>query len=154
MEFKAQRFQAVEINVPSGTTLRQFNFPDLPQLTGRNGQPVIIDSIVFYSHTSTPKSPNSGADVISDADLKKSFLTIYQGDLSIIQNQPIASLVYAGDVGAGTQGATFNQPLLRNLINVSWTKCYITTPAAAPTGGVVYSIGIFYTVQNQTANSY
>ena len=154
MQFATQRYQTVEINVPSGTTLRQFNFPDLPQLTGRNGQPVIIDSIVFFSNKATPVSGNSGSTVISDADLEKSFLTIYQGDLAIINNMPCASLSFVGDLVNGTTGTVFAQPLTRNLINVSWTKCYITTPSAAPTGGVVYNIGVYYTVQNQTANSY
>jgi hypothetical protein len=154
MQFATQRYQTVEINVPTSTTLRQFNFPDLPQLTGRNGQPVIIDSIVFFSHSASPVSGNSGSAVISNADLEKSFLTIYQGDLAIINNMPCSSLSFVGDLGGGTYGQVFQQPLTRNLINVSWTKCYITTPSAAPTGGVVYSIGVYYTVQNQQANSY
>jgi hypothetical protein len=150
-DFKTQRFEAVEINVPSGTTLRKFNFPDLPNLTGRNGFPVVIDSIEFFSVTATPKSPITGADVISNADLAKSFLTVYQGDLQVLYNIPCNSLVRVGTIATGFDGSVLGIPLLRDLINVSWTKCFISTPAGAPTGDVVYSIGVHYTVvESQT----
>jgi hypothetical protein len=149
MEFKTQRFEAVEINIPTGTTLRKFNFPDLPNLTGRNGFPVIIDSIEFFSNDATPVSPITGSDVVSNVDLQNSFLTIYQGDLQVLYNYPCAALVRVGDVGSGFNGAVIKLPLLRDLINVSWTKCFISTPSGAPTGNTVYSIGVHYAVSEQ-----
>ena len=76
---RIKRFQAVEINVPSGSTLTRFQFPDQPQL--RNAK---IQGIQVYTPTAITKTPLSGATPTTLADLKQSFLTLYQGDLQIL----------------------------------------------------------------------
>jgi hypothetical protein len=143
--FKASRFEAVEIQVPSGSTLTRFYFQDLPNLTGRNGFPVQIQSIVFYNRDIISKSPLTSSNLVTTADMQKSFLTIYQGDLQVLYNIPIVTL---GNFQTGTSSAPFttNQPLLCNLENVSWTKSFINVSTALATTDVVYAIGVYYSV--------
>lgn len=145
--FKTQRFQIVEIPVPSGSTSTKFNFPDLPQLTGRNGYPVKIQSLVFYNNELLAESPLSGNPVVTSADISKSYLTLYQGDLQTIYNIPIGQLNMMQSQAGASIVFQFNQTLFDNLINVSWTKSYISLPTALQTTDVVYVIGVHYSVE-------
>ena len=81
---KVTRFEAVEIAVPSGSTLTRFNFPDLPNL--RNAK---IDRIVFYTAGTITATPLTGSTPVTTADMKKSFVTLYEGDLQLLYNVPI-----------------------------------------------------------------
>ena len=139
-----RRFQAIEVNVPSGSTLTVFKFDDQPQLTGKDGKPVIINAIELYSPSSITKSPVTGSDLMTVADIKKSFLTLYQGDLQTIYNLPLVNLMRV-DVNDNTQPFIW-QPFIVNLENVSWTKCQITLPSAPASTGRVYAFGIHYSV--------
>jgi hypothetical protein len=76
---RIKRFQVIEVPVPSGSTLTFFSIPDQPQL--RNAK---IQGIQVYTPTAITKTPLSGATPVTLADLKQSFLTLYQGDLQII----------------------------------------------------------------------
>lgn len=143
---KISRFEAVEINIPSGSTLNKFFFPDLPNLTGRDGYPVSINSIVFYTGEEQTLSPLSGSTLVSQADLQKSYLTLYQGDLQILYNIPVLSLNYVRVNSTSTMPFVNTQPAFDNLKNVSWTKSFISLPTAPGTTNRVYSIGVFYTV--------
>ena len=145
--FKTQRFQIVEIPVPSGSTSTKFNFPDLPQLTGRNGYPVKIQSLVFYNSDVMPISPLSGSNVVDSADVVKSFLTLYQGDLQTIYNLPCVQMQMLQQTGATGLVFQFQQNLFGDLINISWTKSYISLPTALATTNVNYVIGVHYSVE-------
>lgn len=145
--FKTQRFQIVEIPVPSGSTSTKFNFPDLPQLTGRNGYPVKIQSLVFYTTDVMSVSPLSGSDVVTSADVAKSFLTLYQGDLQTIYNLPCTQLNMLQSGGVTGLVYQFQQNLFADLINISWTKSYISLPTAPATTNCVYVIGVHYSVE-------
>lgn len=144
--FKTQRFQIVEIQVPSGSTTTKFNFPDLPQLTGRNGYPVKIQSLVFYDNNTITQSPLSGSDVINKDDLQKSYLTLYQGDLQTIYNIPCVQLNMMQNSSSSPVFQTY-QSIFDNLINISWTKSYISLPTALGATNVVYVIGVHYSVE-------
>jgi len=151
MQFKTQRYEAVEIAIPSGSTSSQFNFPDLPNLTGRDGNPVIIDSIVVYDAGSLNNvSPLTGQTPLSATELAGAFLTIYQGDLQILFNFPLAQLNFMGDPATTFNGQVIAQPLTRDLINISWTKSFVRFPAAAPTANRKICFGIHYTVITNT----
>ena len=76
---RIKRFEAVEIPVPSGSTLTRFYFPDLPQL--RNAK---IEAVQVYAAGSITATPLTGSTPVALADLKKSSLTLYQGDLQLI----------------------------------------------------------------------
>jgi hypothetical protein len=79
-----KRFQAVEINVPTSSTLTKFFFPDQPQLRGAK-----IQGIQVYTPTALTKTPLSGSTPVTLADLKQSYLTLYQGDLQIVLQLPV-----------------------------------------------------------------
>jgi|LakMenE01Jun11ns_1017448.scaffolds.fasta_scaffold9189274_2 hypothetical protein len=143
--FKASRFEAVEISVPSGSTLTRFYFQDLPNLTGRAGFPVQIQSIVFYNRDIITKSALTGSNLVTTADMQRSFLTIYQGDLQVLYNIPVVTL-NAMQTGTSSAPFTTNLPLLNGLENVSWTKSFVSLPSALTTTDVVYCIGVYYCV--------
>ena len=132
--------------MPNGSTSTQFNFPDLPQLTGRNGYPVKIQSLVFYNSSILSTSPLSGSSVIAPEDAQKSYLTLYQGDLQTIYNFPCVQLNMMQHTGDSQVFQTY-QSLFDNLINVSWTKSFISTPTALISTNVVYVIGVHYSVE-------
>jgi hypothetical protein len=132
---RIKRFQAVEINVPSGSTLTRFQFPDQPQL--RNAK---IQGIQVYTPTAITKTPLSGATPTTLADLKQSFLTLYQGDLQILYQLPVLAFNNIADL---TSPYVWELPEM-NDIDISWTKSYISTAAALATTGVTYSFGIYY----------
>ena len=144
--FKASRFEAVEIQVPSGSTLTRFYFQDLPNLTGQKGFPVQIQSIVFYNRDVMSKSALTGSNLVTTADMLRSFLTIYQGDLQVLYNIPVVSLNALQTSASSTAPFTSFQPLLNGLENVSWTKSFVSLPSALTTTDVVYCIGVYYCV--------
>lgn len=147
MSFKFQRFQAIEIDIPASNAQTKFTFPDQPQLTGNAGLPVIIDSIVSYTQNNLDASPLTYQVVVSAQDLKRAFLTLYQGDLASVNSIPVASLVNTADIDTSAYGqvGVVQQPLVRNLINVSWTKSFVQF-ATAPTGPTKIVFGVYYTV--------
>lgn len=143
---KVSRYEAVEVSIPSGSTLSKFFFPDLPNLTGRDSYPVSINSIVFFSSDATTLSPLSGSSLVAQADMQKSYLTIYQGDLQVLYNIPVVSLNYVRAASTSTMPYVNDQPELMNLKNVSWTKSFISLSTPPGTTNRVYSIGVYYTV--------
>jgi hypothetical protein len=74
------------------------------------------------------------------ADLKQSYLTLYQGDLQIIYRLPLLAFNNIQDL---TSPSVWELPEM-NDIDISWTKSSITTSAALATTGVTYSFGIYY----------
>jgi hypothetical protein len=150
--FKTQRFELVEIQIGSNTARKQFNFPDLPNLTGRDGNPVIIDSIVSYnSDTGTIFSPISGSQIVASGVVGNTALTIYQGDLQVLYQIPLTQLSFTNLPGAVYAAGVMQQPALKDLINVSWTKSFITyADTAALTANQVFLFGVHYTVISGT----
>lgn len=132
---RIKRFQVIEVPVPSGSTLTFFSIPDQPQL--RNAK---IQGIQVYTPTAITKTPLSGATPTTLADLKQSYLTLYQGDLQILYRLPLLALNNISDL---TSPFIFELPEM-NDIDISWTKSSITTSTALATTGVTYSFGIYY----------
>jgi hypothetical protein len=132
---RIKRFQVIEVPVPSGSTLTFFSIPDQPQL--RNAK---IQGIQVYTPTAITKTPLSGATPTTLADLKQSYLTLYQGDLQILYRLPLLALNNISDL---TSPFVFELPEM-NDIDISWTKSSITTSTALATTGVTYSFGIYY----------
>jgi hypothetical protein len=136
MAITLKRFEAIEIPVPSGTTLTRFYFPDQPNL--RNAK---IQAIQVYTYNTLSATPLSGSNMVSAADMKKSFLTLYSGDLQLIYSAPLLSF---NNESNGTDPFVYEVPKVDNMI-ISWTKCYVSLPTA-PTGGVAYAFGVYYTL--------
>ena len=133
---RIDRFEAVEIAVPSGSTLTRFYFPDLPNL--RNAK---ITAIQVYTAGTITATPLTGSTPVTTADLKKSFLTLYEGDLQLIYNTPMLGL--NNIVNSASDPYTFELPAV-NGITISWVKSYVVLPTALATTGVAYSFGVYY----------
>ena len=133
---RIERFEAVEIPVPSGSTLTRFYFPDLPNL--RNAK---ISAIQIYTAGTITATPLTGSTPVTTADLKKSFLTLYQGDLQLVYNVPLISL--NNIVNSAADPYVFELPAV-NGITVSWVKSYVNLPTALGTTNVAYSFGVYY----------
>ena len=132
---RIKRFEAVEINVPSGSTITRFYFPDLPQL--RNAK---IEAVQVYVAGAISATPLTGSTPVTLADAKKSFLTLYQGDLQLIYNIPLVGLI---DINDGAAPFVFQLPSM-NDIDISWTKSFVSLPTALATTNVAYSFGVYY----------
>jgi hypothetical protein len=133
---RIDRFEAVEIAVPSGSTLTRFYFPDLPNL--RNAK---ITAIQVYTAGTITATPLTGSTPVTTADLKKSFLTLYEGDLQLIYNTPL--LGFNSIVNSAADPYSFELPAI-NGITISWVKSYVVLPTALATTGVAYSFGVYY----------
>ena len=133
---RIERFEAVEIAVPSGSTLTRFYFPDLPNL--RNAR---ITNIAIYTAGTITATPLTGSTPVTTADLKKSFLTLYEGDLQLVYNIPMLS--FNSIVNGAADPYQFELPSINGL-TVSWVKSYVSLPTALATTGVAYSFGVFY----------
>jgi hypothetical protein len=133
---RIERFEAVEISVPSGSTLTRFYFPDLPNL--RNAK---ISAIQIYTAGTITATPLTGSTPVTTADLKKSFLTLYQGDLQLVYNLPMISL--NNIVNSAADPYTFELPAV-NGMTVSWVKSFVNLPTALATTNVAYSFGVYY----------
>jgi len=133
---RIERFEAVEINVPTSSTLTRFYFPDLPNL--RNAK---ITAIQVYTAGTITATPLTGSTPVTTADLKKSFLTLYEGDLQLVYNVPM--LNFNNIVNSAADPYTFELPNV-NGITISWVKSYVSLPTALSTTGVAYSFGVYY----------
>jgi len=133
-----ERFEAVEIAVPSGSTLTRFPFPDLSNL--RNAK---ITSIQIYTTDTISATPLTGSTPVTIADLKKSFLTLYEGDLQLIYNIPMLSFNNFAQNATTSAAFVFELPNVDG-ITISWVKSYISLPTALATTGVAYSFGVYY----------
>ena len=133
---RIDRFEAVEIPVPSGSTLTRFYFPDLPNL--RNAK---VNNIQIYTAGSITSTPLTGSTPVTTADMKKSFITLYSGDLQLIYNMPL--LAFNNMVNSATDPYVFNNPVI-NGITISWVKSYVVLPTALGTTNVAYSFGVYY----------
>ena len=109
-----KRFEAVEVNIPNGSTNTRFFFPDQPQLRS-----AMIQAIQLYTPGTLSATPNTGSTMVTEADLKKSFLTLYSGDLQLIYNAPLFA---------------------------SLTKSYISLSSAAGTTNCSYAFGVYYSL--------
>jgi hypothetical protein len=133
---RIERFEAVEIPVASGSTLTRFYFPDLPNL--RNAK---ITAIQIYTAGTISATPLTGSTPVTTADLKKTSLTLYEGDLQLLYNIPV--LNFNSIVNSATDPYTFELPAI-NGITISWVKSYVVLPSALATTGVAYAFGVYY----------
>jgi hypothetical protein len=131
-----KRFESVEVSIPLNSSNTRFFFPDLPQL--RNA---MIQNIQLYTPGTLSASPNTGSALATEADLKKSFLTLYSGDLQLIYNAPL--LAFNNIINSATNPYTNSLPDIDNMV-ISWTKSYISLSTAAATTNVVYAFGVYY----------
>jgi len=133
---RIERFESVEISVPTSSTLTRYYFPDLPNLRSAK-----ITGIQVYTAGTITATPLTGSTPVTTADLKKSFLTLYEGDLQLVYNVPM--LNFNNIVNSAADPYTFELPNV-NGITISWVKSYVSLPTALSTTGVAYSFGVYY----------
>jgi hypothetical protein len=133
---KIERFESVEIQVPLNSSLTRYYFPDLPNL--RNAK---VTGIQVYTAGSISATPLTGSTPVTTADMKKSFLTLYQGDLQLIYN--IAMTGLNSIVNSAGDPYRFELPQIADL-TISWVKSYVSLPTALTTTNVAYSFGVYY----------
>lgn len=137
-----KRYEAVEIPVAAGSTLTKFFFPDLPNL--RNAKIRMIDCYTPGTITATPLT---GSTPVTIADLRKTVITLYVGDLQLVYNMPI--LTFNNFVNSAVDPYV-NVPINIDGMTISWTKSFVSVPTALATAGVAYSFGIFYDFGEET----
>ena len=131
------RFEAIEVAIPASSTNTRYYFPNLPNLAS-----AMIQNIQCYTPGVLSASPNSGSTMVTEADLKKSFLTLYSGDLQLIYNAPL--LAFNNIISSATPNAYLNGlPDINNMI-ISWTKSFISLASAPGTTNCVYAFGVYY----------
>jgi hypothetical protein len=129
------RFEAVEIIIPSGSTATRFYFPNLPNLTN-----ALVDRIVLFPSNAASNSILTGGAPAGNDAITQSTITLYQGDLQLYYQLPLNALLNnANDISP-----YYNIPLDLDSIEISWTKSFISSPFSQDTTGVVYSFGVFY----------
>jgi hypothetical protein len=131
------RYEVIEVQVPTGATLTQYQFPDKPNL--RNAQ---ITAIEYIAAGNTTVSPNTGATLLSNADAEKGFLNIFKGDLQRVQNMPLLRLNPLLKNAANNINAY--ETMMFDRLMVSWDKCFVKFYTAPATTGCVIAFGVYY----------
>jgi hypothetical protein len=124
-----KRYELVELVIPANSTGTRFPFPDIPQLRDDTTQDIVIMGFETFAVDTLPLSAN-GNPVISMADLRNSFLTLYiEGEESVrqvplVRLQPIWQSLNTGLLqGIQTELAVEN-------LRVDWNKSYIQAAEA------------------------
>jgi len=101
----------------------------------------LISAIQVYTPGTLSASPNTGSTLVTEADLKKSFITLYSGDLQLIYNAPL--LAFSNIINSASNPYTNSLPDINNMI-ISWTKSFISLASAPATTNCVYALGVYY----------
>ena len=130
------RFESVEVLIPASSSNTRYYLPNLPNLSG-----ALISAIQVYTPGTLSASPNTGSTLVTEADLKKSFITLYSGDLQLIYNAPL--LAFSNIINSASNPYTNSLPDINNMI-ISWTKSFISLASAPATTNCVYALGVYY----------
>jgi len=130
------RFESVEVLIPTSSSNTRYYLPNLPNLSG-----ALISAIQVYTPGTLSASPNTGSTLVTEADLKKSFITLYSGDLQLIYNAPL--LAFSNIINSASNPYTNSLPDINNMI-ISWTKSFISLASAPATTNCVYALGVYY----------
>lgn len=129
------RFEAVEIYIPDGSTATRFYFPNLPNLTN-----ALVDRIVLFPNNAAITSILTGGATASITGITQTTITLYQGDLQLYYQLPLNALLN----NASYSTSYYNIPLDLDGIEISWTKSFISSPLSQDSTGLFYSFGVFY----------
>ena len=136
---KLKRFESIEVQIPLNSSNTRYYFPDAPQL--RNA---MINFLQLYTPGTLSATPNTGSTMVTEADLKKSFITLYSGDLQLIYNAPL--LTFNSIISGASPNPYSNQcPDIDNMV-ISWTKSYISLATPPATTGCAYAFGVYYSL--------
>jgi len=130
------RYEAIEVPIPTSSLNTRYYLPDLPNL--RNA---MIQAIQLYTPGTLSATPNTGSTMVPEADLKKSFITLYSGDLQLIYNAPL--LAFSNIINSASNPYSNDLPSINNIV-ISWTKSFISLSSAPGTTGTAYALGVYY----------
>jgi len=144
MSIPVTRFEYVEIPIPSGSTLRQFPFPDLPNL--RNAK--ILSMELFYNidpNTNATYAP-SGSQTMGLSIMVNCYLTMYEGDLQIVKDMPVVKLQHFtyNNVDDSIFSISTEKQVAFNGPIISWNKSFVRFSRALSETDVVVAFGITY----------
>lgn len=131
------RYQLITINVPAGSAIREFSFPNQPDL-----QNAKIQKLSVYHGDLLTKTPDNVA-MATSTDICNAYLHLYQGDKEIMV-LPLNSLIVIGEpLAAPIYNSNGYIPLDNLQIDFS-SKSYVkfTQPYAATAFAI--AIGVFY----------
>ena len=135
------RQEVIEIEVPAGSTVNTFYFPDQPQL--RNAK---IFGIDFVNLSVMSVSPQTGKAIINGDDSKSCVVNLYQGDLQRVKYFPLNFMSRVVDAGSENLPYSNMQQMFGGMV-ISWTKCFIQFQAALKnTSGFVVPLIVYYDV--------
>lgn len=136
-----RRAELVAINIPTGATAKQYNFPDNASLRTTDLQTIFTRGIEFYPQEafgSTGTAPD-GTSLMGQADLLTGFLNLYINE-GWYFTAPICSLIRVGNGSTAVGGNAIAAPnythVITNLTDqledliITWAKSYVIFPAA------------------------
>ena len=134
MAFKTQKYELIELPITSNQT--RWAFPDQPKLRYTS-----LQAITTFTATSVTTSPLGNA-VITVANIKLAYLTLYANDRNDVYRVPMIELNRVQN--------SSTDPFVRSLfefngMKITWEKSYIEF-ASAPTiaGAQSILLGVYY----------
>ena len=132
---RIEKFEFVEIYVPSGSTATRWAFPDLPKL-----RYTALLAMEYYSVSAIPNAP-SGRALISVANAQKAYLTLYADERQDIYRVPLYSM---NRIQASTDPFVRALPLFKGQ-KITWDKSYVEfTTLTAPGADQSIAFGVHY----------
>jgi hypothetical protein len=145
-EYKARRFQLIEVKCTNTQNNAQFSFqqqPLLQSITG--GQRVFVQAIRAYSSNAVGGSPFTQGNVMpTAADIQNTTLTLSVLGTFRVRNLPLAELNAIWSDSAAYVPFTLSSFLLCNFWGIDWTQCFITCVLGAHAANVSFLFGIYY----------
>lgn len=132
---RIEKFEFVEIYVPSGSTATRWSFPDLPKL-----RYTALLAMEYYSVSAISAAP-SGRSPISVANAQKAFLTLYADERQDIYRIPLYNM---NRMQASTDPFIRALPLFKGQ-KITWDKSYVEfTTLTAPGSDQSICFGVHY----------
>ncbi|GEM_PF-1999226 len=133
------RQEVIEVEIPAGSTVSTFYFPDMPNL--RNAK---IFGIDFCSLSVMSVSPQTGKTIIDNVMAKKAVVNLYQGDLQRVKYFPLNFMNRVIDSDSASPYTNMQQ-MFGGMV-ISWTKCFIEFKGELTSTGFVVPLIIYYDI--------
>lgn len=142
---RSRFYEYIELVIPGvtgGNTTQQFNFPDLPQI--RNTP---IYGIVAYNADIIAASPLTFQPVITAAEMKTMFLTLFSTDPETQEQKNGIDRMPLGELNYFLGSTTPHVMYMREFVGqtVTWPKSFINLSAPLNnTTNLVVVFGVYY----------
>jgi hypothetical protein len=123
-----KRFQLVEVIVTANYSKTKVPIPDQQNLRMDSTQDIVIVGMEMWSTSSAPLSWGNQQPLPTDAQIANTALTLYVDDEESVQLMPCLRLM-ATRTALATSTQQFQEGTtgFKNLVGVSWEKCYFQT---------------------------